>query len=76
MLYAVASTAAAPMAIAAAAAVVIVAVHRHLVGWLTSLRGSQPLRWVRIIMFGVVASHVVVRYPGVGHNGGQWGRLE
>jgi hypothetical protein len=64
------------MVVAAAAAVVIVAVRRHLVGWLTSLRGSQPLRWVRIIVFKVVASDVVVRYPGVGHNGGQWERME
>jgi len=64
------------MVVAATAAVVIVAVRRHLVGWLTSLRGSQPLRWVRIIVFGGVASHVVVRYPGVGHNGGQWDQLE
>ena len=76
MLSAVAATAAATVVVAATAAIVIVAIRRHLVGWLTSLRGSQPLHWVRIIVFGVVASPVVVRYAGIGHNGGQWDGME
>jgi len=76
VLSAVTTTAAATVVVAATATVVIVAVRRHLVGWLTSLRGSQPLHWVRIIVFGVVASPVVVRYTGVGHNGGQWDGME
>ena len=34
---------------------------------------AVAIRWVRIAVFGVVTSHVVVRYAGVGHGGGQWG---
>jgi hypothetical protein len=48
---------------------------RHPVGWLTPSHGSQPLGWVRIVVVGVVASHVVVRYAGVGHKGSQWGGM-
>ena len=76
MLSVVAASAAAIVVVTAAAVVVIVAVHCHLVRWLTSLHSSQPLRWVCIIVFEVVSSHVVVQYTGIGHNGGQWDEME
>jgi len=44
-----------------------------LVRWLTSLHGSH---WVRIVVFGVFASHVVIGYTAIGHDGGQWAGME